>query len=255
MSERNAMPLRLISGVVLILLGTALLADRLFVFNLVREFFRAVGMWWPMLYVVLGLALLFVWRIRRKNIAYALIIIGGVVQVSKLGIFWWWSGRTLIPIFMIALGVWLLLARLRPAPVQEPPQSAAFTESKGEEPGEALDAFVIFGALERAATSKSFRGGEASAVFGGINLDLRRAELAPGPQRLKLFALFGGIEVYVPGNWEVAVEGTPILGSVEDTRKNIPNPQPTTEELSSPGPAGRLVVDGFAMFGGIEVKA
>jgi predicted membrane protein len=250
MSERETMSGRLVAGVALILLGVVLLVDRLFVVELVRGVVRGVGIWWPSLYIALGLALLLVWKIRRKGIAYALIVFGAVVQIAKLDIFWWWSGRTLLPIFLIVLGVWLLLARLRPAPAVQPQQPAEFAGPKGEDAGESIDAFVIFGGLERASTSRQFRGGEASAVFGGIDLDLRRAELAPGEQRLKLFALFGGIEVSVPQTWQVSVHGTPILGSVEDSRKATPSPP----EQESPPPAGRLLVDGFALFGGIEVK-
>jgi predicted membrane protein len=245
---------RLLGGVFLIVLGTMLLIDRLFVVDLARSVVRAAGVWWPSVYILLGLALLFVWRIRRKGIAYALILFGTLAQISRLGIFDWWSGRTIFPMFLIAIGLWLLLARLRPTPARaEQPQSAAFSDAKDEVPGEAIDAFVILGGMERAATSKSFRGGEASAVFGGIDPDLRRAQLAPGEQRLKLFALFGGIEVTVPPQWQVSVQGTPILGAVEDARKTVPTAGESEEGQAAS--AGRLLIDGFALFGGIEVKS
>lgn len=257
MPRENGMMGRLLAGVFLIALGALLLIDRLFVVDLVRSVIRAMSVWWPSIYILLGLALLLVWRIRRRGIAYALIFFGTLVQISRLGIFEWWNGRTIFPMFLIAIGVWLLLARMRPsrAVVEPAPQSAAFAEVTDAEPGDAIDAFIAFGAMERAATSKNFRGGEASAVCAAMELDLRHAQLAPGVQRLKVFALFGGIDVQVPPNWQVTVQGTPILGVVEDSRKTTPNP-PASEEASAGGaPGGQLLIDGFALCGGIEVKS
>ena len=159
---------RLWAGLILIALGVLFLLDRL----LIVDFGNFVGMWWPMILIGVGLWHLAVRR-RRWGGPLLLIALGIFFQVERLGWFAWWSAHNLWPVVLIAVGLWLLAGRMRPpAPV----------ESAGvkEESSEIVDAFVIWAGLERAVSSKQFRGGEATTIMGGIDLDLRRAELAPG---------------------------------------------------------------------------
>ena len=39
--------------------------------------------------------------------------------------------------------------------------------------------FVVFGALKRKLESNDFRGGDLTAIFGNIEMDLRRALITP----------------------------------------------------------------------------
>jgi len=55
--------------------------------------------------------------------------------------------------------------------------------------------------------------------------------------------MWGGIEIRVPENWTVSGRVTPILGGYED--KTRPPQGATTH---------RLVVRGFAIMSGIEIK-
>lgn len=144
------------------------------------------------------------------------------------------------PLALVALGVWLLIDRSQP---QAPEAISRF------EAGEMVDAFVVWGGMERAVTSTGFRGGEATAIMGGIELDLRQAKLAPGEQHLRLTAVMGGVEIRVPEDWQVVVEGTPLMGDIEDSRK----PAATTAAEAGAADA-RLLVHAFAVMGGVEVK-
>ena len=51
--------------------------------------------------------------------------------------------------------------------------------------------------------------------MGGIELDLRRAELAQGAQ-VQAFSFWGGIDIKVPPTWRVEVTGLPFLGGWEN---------------------------------------
>ena len=229
---------RLWSGLILITLGVLFLLDRL---GYIR-FGEFVETWWPVALIVFGLWCLLVGRRRRWGFSVFLIALGVLLEGERLGWFGWWSLHNLWPLLLILTGVWLLVGRLRASAPQE------FAGMK-EESGEIVDAFVIWGGLERAVVSKQFRGGEATALMGGIELDLRRTELAPGEQRLKLTALMGGIKVRVPENWQVTVEGTPLMGGIEDSRK----PAAAAAAPDTTPAGGRLVVQGLALMGGIEV--
>jgi hypothetical protein len=69
--------------------------------------------------------------------------------------------------------------------------------SSGDEESEELALVAVFDGIDLKNRSKVFRGGSMLAWFGGIAVDLREAELAPGA-RLSLRTLFGGIAVKTP---------------------------------------------------------
>jgi hypothetical protein len=84
----------------------------------------------------------------------------------------------------------------------------------------------------------------AVAVFGGIGLDYREAELSPEPLQLRAFVLFGGIDVVVPEGVRVEMSGFSLFGG-RDVRA----------EGSLAGPSAPVLrVQAVAVFGGISVK-
>jgi len=119
--------------------------------------------------------------------------------------------------------------------------------SKGMVGDDIIDYVAIFSGNERQVVSQNFRGGKISAVFGGIDLNLTKAKLAPGRNELEVACIFGGTTIIVPENWSVSIEVTPILGGFSDSRKHIPG---TTSDTTS-----QLVIKGAVIFGGGEVKS
>ena len=79
------------------------------------------------------------------------------------------------------------------------------------------------------------------AWFGGIAVDLREAELAPGA-RLCLNTLFGGIAIKTPPGWRIESELKAVAGGAE-TRS------PAQDDPDAPV----LTLTGMALFGGIAV--
>jgi len=108
-----------------------------------------------------------------------------------------------------------------------------------------LSALAIFGGSERRATSQAFRSADLTAVFGGTSLDLRDAVVPDGETAtITATALFGGVEIIVPRDWNVELDVLPILGGASDDR--------TRSERTHEGVD--LVVTGFAAFGGVAVE-
>lgn len=88
------------------------------------------------------------------------------------------------------------------------------------------------------------------AVMGGVELDFRRAVLPPGVTELRIAAVMGGVNIIVPRDVDVEVTATAFLGGVDQAP---PGEEPAaTDALPERRPL--LVVGGFAIMGGINVK-
>ena len=89
-----------------------------------------------------------------------------------------------------------------------------------------------------------FNGGMISAVLGGIELDLRTAVIT-GTVVLEARCVLGGIEIYAPRYARVIVNGSPILGGIENATRF---PQGANEQTPT------IVVNASCVLGGVEVK-
>ena len=100
--------------------------------------------------------------------------------------------------------------------------------------------FAAFSGQTVVLEKETFEGAEVSAVFGGVEYDLRKA-LITQDCGLKVSAIFGGIDIFVPDNVNVVVNCTSILGGVDN---QVP-PRPGCPTL---------YISGTCMFGGVDVK-
>jgi predicted membrane protein len=110
-----------------------------------------------------------------------------------------------------------------------------------------IDYVNVFSGGERQIVSENFKGGRVTAVFGGMELDLTKAKLAPGRNDLEVACVFGGATLIVPDDWNITIEVTPILGGFSDSRKLIPG--------RTIDPTKQLVIRGAVVFGGGEIKS
>lgn len=85
---------------------------------------------------------------------------------------------------------------------------------------------------------------DAVAFWGAGELDLREADFAQREVVINCVAIMGGIEITVPPGVEVDVRGFGFMGAFD--QRDSPGP-------SRPG-APRVVVTGFAFWGGVDVK-
>ena len=111
--------------------------------------------------------------------------------------------------------------------------------------GDTIDDVAILGGNERRITSKSFKGGKVTSIFGGSQLNFSEAALADGNSVIDLFSMFGGCTLIVPKDWEVKVEVTSILGGFADKRVAWETDNTKNKVL---------VIRGMAIFGGGEIK-
>jgi predicted membrane protein len=220
-----------IVGGVVCLVGLLLLLDHLNIIS-VDHLWR----FWPLILIAVGAAHLT--EPERRPWGAIVLLVGTLFLVNSLNILHFdWS--SLWPIVVILVGgmmIWnSLQAQRRRTGI---PDSAS-----------TMNAYAIFSGLERRVTAKNFRFGRVSAVFGGAELDFHDADIEGDTGELELNAVFGGVELRVPENWNVEARNQTMFGGYSDKTRN-------STRAADPANAGAktLIVSGTVMFGGVEVK-
>ena len=145
--------------------------------------------------------------------------------------------RQLWPLVLIGVGalvIWKALASRRDIDKTAFGKDDDVTDS-------VVNITAVLGGFQRRVSSQNFRGGEITAVMGGCELDLRGASIQ-GEAVINVFAAMGGIELKVPTDWTVVLHGAPILGGFDE------------KTVSPPDGSKRLIVKGYAIMGGVEVR-
>ncbi len=211
-------------GAVIILVGLVLLLETTGVYD-ADPLLRFA----PSLFVLVGIYAIATSGLHNVGGPLLLTVFGSAWQLVALEYLTWAQVASLWPLLIVVFGLSVVLGHVRP-PVENVDDTRA-------------DLVAIFGGRDVRTTSKAYAGGTATALFGGVDLDLRDAVVPTPPAHLTVTAAFGGVEVIVPRDWNVRVDVTPIFGGVEDER---PRREPTHEETD-------LVVSGVCAFGGVTV--
>jgi hypothetical protein len=221
---------QVILGVLVIAMGMLFLLDNLAIW----DFHRAIQ-FWPMVFIVVGVVKLFDTSSSDGYLLGAVFILVGVLMMlNRLG-YIYFSWRTVWPLLLIALGGSVLYKavtgrRLIGSPLKEVAGS-----------DDVVDVTAILGGFERRITSPDFKGGEVTAIMGGCSLDMRGSQIT-SEAVLNVFVIFGGITIKCPPDWTVVLHGTPIMGGFDE--KTAPPPDNSK----------RLIVRGYAIMGGVEVR-
>jgi predicted membrane protein len=221
---------RVIPGLILVIIGTAILLDHMGILPIDR-----IWKFWPMILIFVGATRLL--ESRNRMFGLMMMIVGAIFQLSTLGYlritvadFW--------PIVIIAIGLGLIWSRF---------ELPKLNPTSPDGPNK-ISAATLFGGVERRVNMSNFAGGTVTATFGGVELDFRSADIEGDEAVLYVEAVFGGIELVVPERWTVIYEGQSIFGGYNDETR------PPLAEVPG-GPARkRLILRGQALFGGITVK-
>lgn len=219
---------QLVFGLLIITAGVLLTLGNLDVLD-PWEFLR----WWPVGIIAIGLAKLWQSRDGRGGeIAGTIFTLGGAwLLLHTLDVVRSIDVEDAWPVLLVILGGAIVWRGIRGRPQPAPNDSAS-----------TITAVAILGAVNRGSNSRTFRGGELTAIMGGCEIDLRRAAI-DGEAIFDVFAMWGGIDLRVPEDWVVESRVTPLMGGVDDKTR-------------PPQGAGthRLILRGFAIMGGVEVK-
>jgi hypothetical protein len=222
---------RLIIGIGILALGLLWTLDNMNYLN-ARDFTR----YWPVILIAVGAVQLlergrYSGRRRVPVGPIVLMVVGALLLGDNLHLMDFDLGD-LIPIAIAAWGaklVWDALGRRTARPADGDSDAT-------------VHAFAMMAGVRRQSTSREFRGGDVSAIMGGVDLDLRNADIKAGDEVIiDALAFWGGVEIKVPPHWKVVGDVLPIMASFED-------------KTTGTGTGPTLIVRGTALMGAIEVK-
>jgi len=221
-------------GVLLVLAGLFLVLRNTGIFP---DFIDRVIFSWPMILVVVGL-LITIGSGGAKTSGIIVMAVGAFFLIPIIfsetfhmyNMFW--------PSIFIIIGVIFIVSRRH---IWKP---TVINETNSDD---YIDYVYVFSGGERQILSQNFRGGKVSAVFGGGEIDLTKAQLAQGTNYIEIGCVFGGVTIIVPDDWWVKIEVTPIMGGFTDSRKLSPGRNVDSTK--------QLVIKGAVVFGGGEVKS
>ena len=228
---------KLIAAIILIVAGALLMLNT---FNVIQ-----MPLWhyifnWKTIVIAVGLVL--VSSQNHRVTGYILMGLGLVFWVpSLLGtdirfhqVFW--------PLILIAIGLIIISRRGK--------HGGSGTRQIRNEDGsistDYLNDIAIFGGGVLSVESQNFKGGTLTAIFGGRDLNLKTAKIAPEGAIMDMFTLFGGSKLIVPNDWQVKSDALSLFGGFTDKRHIQPDEAKENKVL---------LLKGVVMFGGVEVKS
>jgi predicted membrane protein len=158
-----------------------------------------------------------------------------LILIGVFLLFDWWN---MWPLLVILFGFHILWRSVGKKGVRQMGSTSTTADYARE--------FVVFGSSEKILKTDHFKGGEFTAIFGGVELDLRDADIPAGQDAvIDCFVVFGGVELKVPEHWEVVNEAAAIFGGVEEK---------SAKSHASPDSIRRVHIKGYVLFGGLEIR-
>jgi predicted membrane protein len=237
---------RLFVGGLLVLVGVLLFLS----INDILSFrFQHIVFSFPFFIFVVGILILL--NSRKRTLGGVLTVVGAFFLIPRIFPWIHFEGSLIFPLILIGLGIAIIIKQRKP--VNYSPSAGQTKEfgSTSYETSEDLrkdyiDDVAIFGGGTKILISDNFKGGNITAIFGGSEIDLSRSKLAEGEHVLDVLYIFGGSDIYVPKEWNIIANVTPVFGGFSN--KVIRDPELVIDRSKT------LVIKGLALFGGGEVK-
>ena len=210
-------------GMLIVIFGIGLLLQQFDLF----DFTTILANWWPIFFILVGI--IQIWTNGMQAIIPALIfLIVGIMLLINIWIeFNLW--QILWPFLLIMFGLSIIFSRRE--------WKQALDEA------DEIHLTTFLSGIESKNGSKNLSGGSVLSVLGGIQLDLRHAQLTENGAVLNVTTILGGVELIVPEDVHVEIKGTPILGGWENKTNTYGMEKNKT-----------LYINGVALLGGIEIK-
>lgn len=216
-------------GLVLILLGLVFGLNALDITD-INIFFDG---WWTLFIIVPCFIGLFKNESKTGNIIGLIIgvlLLLGSQNIINFALIW----KLIVPIILIMIGLSFIFKDAFNKKVKQ--------EIKKLNRNDKEEYCSTFGGQEIDFTDEEFKGCNLTAVFGGVECNLKEAIIKENVV-INTSAIFGGITIYVPKNVNVKISSTPIFGGVSDDRK-----------VKAKNAKYTIYIKATSIFGGAEIK-
>ena len=159
--------------------------------------------WWTLFLIVPSVISL----VRREGIgtSFLILALGALMLLACQDVIEWSTiWKIFVPIIIIVIGLSIIFANRK---------------VKGKEiKANAKEYVAIFSGVDE-VINKIESDFKITSIFGGVELDMRDVKL-DSDLVIDCFTLFGGIDIKLPKDVKVEVNGLPIFGGVENKYRN-----------------------------------
>ena len=189
------------------------------------------GTFWAGIFLIAGLSVLissrrptgWVWGLLLVAVAAAIGLNAyNIINISVWKLFW--------PVILILVGLAVVLGI---------GSGRRQSKKRASDSGDSEKVAIFYG--EESRVKGDYTGGSLTAIFGGVELDLRQAKIKDGAV-IDVFALCGGISVSLPDDVIIQNEVRGILGGSEDKTA----PKSSAKKT--------IYLKGECVLGGLEIK-
>lgn len=220
---------KIIWGIVLVAAGVLLALNALNV----TDFDILFDGWWTLFIIIPCTIGLFTERDKVGHligIAVGVFLLLCCLDILEFSMFW----KLILPVAVLAIGLKLLFSGIfgtRSGKIANELRKKGHTSKNG---------CAAFSGCEINYNGQIFDGAELTAVFGGIDCDLREAVITEDCT-INVTVVFGGIDILVPPNVNVTVSSTCMFGGISN-------------EIGTSPDAPTVYITGLCVFGGVDIK-
>ena len=223
----------IIWGIAIITLGIIFGGNALGLFTL-DIFFDG---WWTLFIIIPSLVSLITDKDKIMSlgfIAVGIILLLAAQNVFSYDVAW----KVILAVFLVAVGLSIIIKSI----FHNKNDQEVAKKIEDLKNNKTMDSqFSAFSGSDRVYKDEIFNGANLSAIFGGVNLDLRDAKFEKDTV-IKAFALFGGIDIKVPEGVKVKLKSGFIFGGISDDRKSATEKGKYT-----------IYIDATGGFGGVSI--
>ena len=224
----------IIWGIAIIALGIIFGGNALGLFNL-DIFFDG---WWTLFIIIPSVVSLI--TDKDKIMSLGFIAVGVILLLAAQDVFSYdVAWKVILAVFLVAAGLSIIIKSVFHS---KNDQEVAKKVAEATKDGKTMDSqFAAFSGSDRVYKDEVFAGSNVSAIFGGVNLDLRNAKFEKDTV-IKAFALFGGIDIKVPEDVKVKLKSGFIFGGISDDRKSASEKGKYTIYIDAAGGFGGVTI-------------
>lgn len=230
-------------GVILLIIGSILLLDRMDVIDFSWVFS------WP--FILIGIGIFSIVRHGFSNgFGLIMLLVGSFFLLRREGLIPSEYYDYLLPGGIILIGLYLIFRRSSKYGTPKVDSDKEFEPNIGISDAKVVEsdyirAEAVFASVQRRLITKDFKGGKITTAFGGADIDLSKAEIKDSAV-LDVEVTFGGLKLIIPPHWEIQADVSNVFSGIEDKRAF-----PSVDEADRK----TLYIKGSVNFGGLEFKS